>query len=69
VNVGKSYWEIDFKQPIALVIGGEADGISERAKVLADEPVHIPMPGGMESLNAASAAAILLFEVARQRSV
>ncbi len=50
-----------------MIIGGEAEGASSLAYDLATERVHIPMPGGMESLNAAIAAALLLFEVVRQR--
>jgi TrmH family RNA methyltransferase len=65
---GKPLWELDFKQPIALVIGGEAEGASKDAYQLCSGIVQIPMPGKSESLNAAAAAAVLLFEVIRQRS-
>ncbi|MBN2148224.1 MAG: RNA methyltransferase [Anaerolineales bacterium] len=64
---GQSYNEADFTKPVALVVGGEATGASQQTASLADERLHIPMPGGMESLNAAIAAAILIFEVVRQR--
>jgi RNA methyltransferase, TrmH family len=64
---GVPYTRADFLPPLALVIGGEAEGASSFAADLATERVHIPMPGGMESLNAAIAAALLLFEVVRQR--
>jgi TrmH family RNA methyltransferase len=50
-----------------LLIGGEAEGPGPQARQLADGMVHIPMPGASESLNAAAAAAVLLFEVVRQR--
>jgi RNA methyltransferase, TrmH family len=66
-GVGVPYTRADFLPPLALVIGGEAEGASPFAAELATERVHIPMPGGMESLNAAIAAALLLFEVVRQR--
>ncbi|MDX1436146.1 MAG: macro domain-containing protein [Anaerolineales bacterium] len=59
---------IDFRQPTALIIGGEAEGASPEARRLAHQSVSIPMPGGGESLNAAVAAGILLYEAARQRS-
>lgn len=62
-----SCWEADFKAPLALIVGGEAFGASERARKMA-QGVRIPMPGQMESLNAAVAGSILLFEVVRQRS-
>jgi TrmH family RNA methyltransferase len=66
-RAGVSYTAADFRQPLALVVGGEAEGAGSEAARLA-EHVHIPMPGGIESLNAAIAAGILLFEVARQRT-
>jgi TrmH family RNA methyltransferase len=66
-GAGTSYTRADFRCPLALVVGGEAQGASSFAAGLAAELVHIPMPGGMESLNAAIAAALLLFEVVRQR--
>jgi TrmH family RNA methyltransferase len=62
-----SYTAADFRlRP--LVIGGEAEGAGAEAARLANARVHIPMPGGMESLNAAVAAGILLFEAVRQRA-
>ena len=65
---GKSCWETDLRQPIALVIGGEADGASESARKLASQKISIPMSGKIESLNAGVAGSILMFEVVRQRS-
>ncbi len=65
---GRPYTQADLRQPLALVVGGEASGAGEGI-LLADERLHIPMPGGIESLNAAVAAAILLFEVVRQRAI
>ena len=67
VGKGEVYHRCDFFQPLALIIGGEAEGASETAYKVADSLVNIPMPGGVESLNAAVSAGILLFEVARQR--
>jgi TrmH family RNA methyltransferase len=64
---GLPYTQADFRGPLALVIGGEAEGAGSEAQALAHQRVSIPMPGGVESLNAAAAAAILLFEVVRQR--
>ncbi len=63
-----SCWEADFRQPLALIVGGEADGASEPARNLANMVVNIPMPGKIESLNAGVAGAILMFEVVRQRN-
>lgn len=65
---GLSLWNADLRQPLALVIGGEADGASAAARADVDLLLNIPMPGGFESLNAAVAASIILFEVVRQRS-
>ena len=62
-----SCWGADFRQPLALIVGGEAEGASQSARKLADRLVNIPMPGKIESLNAAAAGAILMFEVVRQR--
>lgn len=64
---GIPYWKFDLHQPLALVIGGEAQGASEQALQYADALITIPMPGSSESLNAAVAGSILLFEVVRQR--
>jgi RNA methyltransferase, TrmH family len=69
VSQGEPYWNADLRQPLAILIGNEAEGASASASQLADSPVHIPMPGGSESLNAAVAAAVLLFDVARQRAL
>lgn len=60
-------WDYDLKQPIAIIIGSEATGPGREAQQLADNLVKIPMPGSSESLNAAIAASIILFEVVRQR--
>jgi TrmH family RNA methyltransferase len=62
------YTQADFHSPVALVIGGEAEGASAEAQRLADVRIYIPMAPGVESLNAAVAAAILMFEVVRHTS-
>jgi TrmH family RNA methyltransferase len=63
-----SCWEADFRQPTALVIGSEAEGLSSDAQALVTQTLRIPMAGQNESLNAAISAAVLAFEVLRQRS-
>jgi len=68
-NRGQAVWQVDLRQPLALLVGSEAEGPSPQGLDLADQVVHIPMPGPSESLNAAAAAAVLLFEVVRQRSI
>jgi TrmH family RNA methyltransferase len=65
---GPAYNQVDFRIPLALIVGGEAEGAGLQARRLAHASVNIPMPGGGESLNAAVAAGILLFEVVRQRA-
>ena len=62
-------WQSDFTKPVILIIGSEADGATEAAYKFADYRLSIPMPGKMESLNAAVAAGILIFEVVRQRTL
>jgi TrmH family RNA methyltransferase len=59
--------EGSFRGRCAIIIGNEANGLSERAATQADQLIRIPMAGKVESLNAAVAAAILMYEAARQR--
>ncbi|MCD4672017.1 MAG: RNA methyltransferase [Anaerolineaceae bacterium] len=61
-------WDLDWRSPVGLIVGGEADGAGSQAHQLAAALVRIPMPGSIESLNAAAAASVLLFEVVRQRN-
>jgi TrmH family RNA methyltransferase len=65
---GEPYFCSDLRRPLALIVGGEAEGAGEAARRLAQATLHIPMSSSVESLNVAAAAAILLFEVARQRA-
>jgi TrmH family RNA methyltransferase len=64
---GCSCWEADLQTPLALIVGGEAEGASQQASQWAGGRICIPMPGGVESLNAGAAGAVLMFEVVRQR--
>ncbi len=64
---GQSCWETDLRQPLALIVGGEAEGASEAARKLATGKISIPMSSGTESLNAGVAGSVLMFEVVRQR--
>ena len=66
---GHSYWETDLSKPIALIVGNEAEGVSESARKLANGKISIPMSDGTESLNAGVAGSVLMFEVMRQRAV
>ena len=61
-----SYNAADWSHAWALIVGSEAHGAGDAAAALATQRVYIPMAAATESLNAASAAAIILFEAARQ---
>ena len=60
--------EVDLRRPCALLIGNEGAGLPAEWLALADERVTIPTPGAVESLNAAVAGSLLLYEAARQRA-
>jgi len=61
-------WEVDWCEPVALLVGNEGAGLPEEVVHGADERIHIPMAREVESLNAAAAAAVLFYEAYRQRS-
>jgi RNA methyltransferase, TrmH family len=60
---------VDLRGPVALVIGNEGNGVPEEIAAQADGAITIPCPGPVESLNAAVAASVLLYEAARQRGL
>ena len=64
---GADYAEFDWREPVALVVGGEAAGAGERIRSSIERTVSIPMAAEVESLNVSAATAVLLFEAARQR--
>lgn len=65
---GKKYYsELDYNMASAFMIGNEGNGLSDEISSLADELIVIPMSGKVESLNAANAATILMYEAFRQR--
>ena len=61
------YFDADLDRPLVLVIGAEGKGLGRLVKENCDMLVRIPMQGGVNSLNASAAGAILLYEVVRQR--
>ncbi len=61
------YYAADWRQPAALIVGNEAHGLGDDARALAGKLIGIPMRGRAESLNAAVAGSIILFEAQRQR--
>jgi TrmH family RNA methyltransferase len=64
----KLYTDVDWKGPSALIVGPEATGLSSEEVAATNLAIRIPMHGQVESLNAAVAAAIVLYEAARQRA-
>ena len=64
-----SYDQHDLTLPLAVIIGAEGQGISESIRALVDEFISIPLMNEIESLNAAVAGSIILFEARRQRSL
>jgi 23S rRNA (guanosine2251-2'-O)-methyltransferase len=62
-------WEFDLRQPVCIVVGGEGTGVHRLARDRCDVRLRLPMRGRVESLNASAAAAAVLYEVVRQRTV
>jgi 23S rRNA (guanosine2251-2'-O)-methyltransferase len=67
-DASASAWESDLTGPVAVIVGSEGSGLSGATKRRCDLLVSFPMAGRVASLNAATAGALLLFEVVRQRS-
>jgi 23S rRNA (guanosine2251-2'-O)-methyltransferase len=61
------YTDVDWRGPVALVVGNEGKGVRPVVRRECDGAVRLPMAGRLASLNAATAAAVLAFEVRRQR--
>lgn len=61
-------WQTDLTGPVCLVIGSEGDGIGRLVRENCDFLVSIPLKGQISSLNASAAAAVLMYEVLRQRN-
>jgi RNA methyltransferase, TrmH family len=62
------YWAVDYTQPTLLMVGNEGAGLSEAFIQAATLEVRIPLSAGVESLNAAIATAVMLYEAKRQRA-
>ncbi|NJO41824.1 MAG: RNA methyltransferase [Cyanobacteria bacterium RU_5_0] len=62
-----TYWEVDFTPPTLILLGNEGAGLSPELAAAADINVKIPLAVGVESLNVAIAAALILYEAQRQR--
>ena len=64
---GKSIAKVDYAYPAVLIIGNEGTGLREKTKEHCDEIISIPQHGGVSSLNAASAAAIIMYDMRSKR--
>jgi len=64
----KDYWQSDFSGPSAIVLGEEHSGLSEKWLEKAKEKIRIPMTGKSDSLNLSVSAAVIIYEILRQRS-
>lgn len=67
LQASRSLYDCDLRGQVALLIGNEGAGLSDGLLNLATQTIAIPMPGKVESLNAAAATAVCLFEAVRQR--
>ncbi|MEH2032181.1 MAG: RNA methyltransferase [Nostoc sp.] len=61
-----TYWEVDWRKPSLILLGNEGAGLSADLAAIADRQVRIPLSPGVESLNVAIAAALMLYEAQRQ---
>ncbi len=68
-DAGQVYHEVDYRQPSAIVVGGEGAGLRRLVRERCDWLVSIPMLGRISSLNVSVAAAVVLYEAVRQRDV
>lgn len=69
LNATQTHYETDFKKGIAVIVGTEADGLSEKWLRAATQKIKIPMFGKIDSLNVSVSAAVLLYEAIRQRQL
>ena len=69
VGVGRLYTDTDVTGPVALVLGAEADGLTDAWAADGIEAISLPMHGVADSLNVSTTAAILLYEARRQRGL
>jgi 23S rRNA (guanosine2251-2'-O)-methyltransferase len=63
-----AYWAPDFSGRVVLVLGSEGKGLRPRVRSACDQVVALPLRGRIESLNVGATAAVLLYEIVRQRT-
>lgn len=64
-----NFYDINFQEKVIISVGNEGNGLSKEVYDISDIKVKIPMPGGAESLNAAVAASIMIYEGVRQKNI
>jgi len=69
VRGGEAPWHVDLSVPLCLVLGGEGEGLRPLVARTCDRLLTLPMRGKINSLNVSAAAAVLCYEVVRQRSL
>lgn len=69
LDTENNFYDADLTGKVIISVGNEGNGVSEELYKLCDIKVKIPMPGGAESLNAAVAASVMMFEAVRQREI
>lgn len=67
MTAAKKVFDINMKEPIAIIMGSEDKGVYPALAAICDEPFSIPMPGDFESLNVSVATGMILYEAVRQR--
>jgi len=65
---GPSFWSLEYRRPLALLLGNEGEGLGEESLQMADVVARIPMWGTASSLNVSVAAGVLLYEIRRQET-
>lgn len=68
-DASQNLYQMDFKGPIALVLGAEGDGMRQLTRKTCDALISIPMEGAVESLNVSVASGVCLYEALRQRKL
>ncbi len=68
MKAGKHVFDLDFKEPVAIILGSEEKGIHPALMKICDEQFKIPMSGDFESLNVSVATGMVLYEIMKQRN-